>query len=127
MLTFTTIALQNLLEHRIPTKDSSSTLKPTNHGHDKEEDEQLKPTKRLNHIYISPAPYTTPEPTPILDYPASSSPFVFNRKGRGGGKSANRRIDGFEVQSCGNGEDELVESGLFDGGGESENCMVAEV
>ncbi|KAF5809942.1 hypothetical protein HanRHA438_Chr04g0173341 [Helianthus annuus] len=132
MPTFTTIALQNLLEHRIPTKDSSSTLKPTNHEEDKEEEEeeQLKPTKRLNHIYISPALYTTPKPTPILDYPASGSvspsPYVFNRKGRGGGKSANRRIDGFEVQSRGNGEDEVVESGLFNGGGESGNCLVAE-
>ncbi|MFS7909476.1 hypothetical protein Hanom_Chr01g00095041 [Helianthus anomalus] len=63
MPTFTIIALQNLLEHRIPTKDSLSTLKLTNHEHDKEEDEQLTLTKRLNHIHISPALYTTPKPT----------------------------------------------------------------
>ncbi|KAK9054813.1 hypothetical protein SSX86_025892 [Deinandra increscens subsp. villosa] len=136
MPTFTTIALQNLLEHRIPSKDSStlhnSESSSTNKPPDHEEDEKSKARKRLNHIYISPALYTTPEPTPILDYSASGSvspsPYVFNRKGRGGGNSANRRIDGFEVQSCvevGSGEGDLVESGLFGGGG-NDNCVVVE-
>ncbi|KAL4556379.1 hypothetical protein LXL04_039030 [Taraxacum kok-saghyz] len=145
MPTFTTIALQNLLEHRNPSSNSS-TLKnqqpPTNNpeylqNHEEQNEEaKLKERKRLNHIYISPALYTTPEPTPILDYSSSgsvsSSPYVFNRKGRGGGNSANRRVDGFEVQGSGaqsggnevetllDGEDELVESSLI-GGGRNEN------
>ncbi|XP_076944610.1 uncharacterized protein LOC143615355 [Bidens hawaiensis] len=107
MPTFTTIALQNLLEHRIPT----TNLKPPNHQQ-QEPDDELKPAKRLNQIYISPALYTTPEPTSISsDYPATPSPYVFNRKGRGGGKSANRRIDGFEV----GGQDQLLE-----------NCVVGQ-
>ncbi|XP_076911557.1 uncharacterized protein LOC143569565 [Bidens hawaiensis] len=110
MPTFTTIALQNLLEHRIPTTPN----------HPQQPDE-LKPAKKVNHIYISPALYTTPEPTSISDYPAtgsvSPSPYVFNRKGRGGGKSANRRIDGFEVR----GQDELVENcEVLEGEGEGE-------
>ncbi|KAI3810605.1 hypothetical protein L1987_20226 [Smallanthus sonchifolius] len=108
MPTFTTIALQNLLEHRIPANKQEE---------ENDEEEKSKARKRLNHIYISPALYTTPQPTPILDYSSSGSvspsPYVFNRKGRGGGKSANRRIDGFEVQT----REELVESSLFGGGG----------
>ncbi|KAI3810622.1 hypothetical protein L1987_20243 [Smallanthus sonchifolius] len=89
--------------------------------------EKSKARKRLNHIYISPALYTTPQPTPIFYYSSSGSvspsPYVFNRKGRGGGKSANRRIDGFEVQT----REELVESSLFGGGGgEIEIRLVVE-
>ncbi|KVI11161.1 uncharacterized protein LOC112508135 [Cynara cardunculus var. scolymus] len=146
MPTFTTIALENLLEHRNSGKNSSTLKNPqpsTNENDEATEEKRAKTSKRLNHIYISPALYTTPEPTPILDYSSSgslsSSPYVFNRKGRGGGKSANRRVDGFEVegngsQSVGNGgevlqggEEELVESSLF-GGGENENgnFMVVE-
>ncbi|KAI3676108.1 hypothetical protein L1987_85707 [Smallanthus sonchifolius] len=117
MPTFTTIALQNLLEHRIPATKQEE-------GNDAEE--KSKARKRLNHIYISPALYTTPQPTPILDYSSSGSvspsPYVFNRKGRGGGKSANRRIDGFEVQTC----EELAESSLFGGEGEIESRLVVE-
>ncbi|CAH1444141.1 unnamed protein product [Lactuca virosa] len=150
MPTFTTIALENLLEHRNPSTNSStlksqqpSTNKPNylqNHveqNDEAKEEEKFKARKRLNHIYISPALYTTPEPTPILDYSSSgsvsSSPYVFNRKGRGGGNSANRRVDGFEVQGSGaqsvgneaetllDGKDELVESSLIGGGGENGN------
>ncbi|XP_071698717.1 uncharacterized protein [Rutidosis leptorrhynchoides] len=144
MPTFTTIALENLLEHRNSTKNSnsisnSSTLNFSNHKEqvleeeeeeEEEEDElRLKEKKRLNHIYISPALYATPEPTPILDYNSSSgsvspSPYVFNRKGRGGGggKSVNRRVDGFEVES-GGGEVEN-EICLAVGGGRNENFFV---
>lgn len=142
MPTFTTIALENLLEYRKNSNSDSnlstlkntqsSTNKPYHHPNQEEEehhhdDEKLKVKNRLNHIYISPALYTTPEPTPILDYSSSgsvsSSPYVFNRKGRGGGgKSVNRRIDGFEVQesetqSPGNGQDQL----FVGGGGEGED------
>lgn len=147
MPTFTTIALENLLEHRNSGKNSSTLKNPqpsTNENDEVTEEKRAKTSKRLNHIYISPALYTTPEPTPILDYSSSgslsSSPYVFNRKGRGGGKSANRRIDGFEVEGSGSqsggnggealpgGDEELVESSLFGGGGEgeNENCMVVE-
>ncbi|KAL8205953.1 hypothetical protein R6Q57_009504 [Mikania cordata] len=109
MPTFTSIALQNLLEHRVPSNTSTSNLKETS--------DDSKARRRLNHIYISPALYTTPEPTPILDHGSvSPSPYVFNRKGRGGGNSANRRIDGFEVQSS-VGEHQLVQG---------ENCLADE-
>lgn len=149
MPTFTTIALENLLEHRNSGKNSSTLKNPqpsTNQNDEATEEERAKTSKRLNHIYISPALYTTPEPTPILDYSSSgslsSSPYVFNRKGRGGGKSANRRIDGFEVEGSGSGsgsqlvgnggealqggEEELVESSFFGGGEENENCKAVE-
>lgn len=141
MPTFTTIALENLLQH---PKNSSTLKNPqpkfvANHDEAKKEEEESNARKRLNHVYISPALYTTPEPTPILDYSSSGSvspsPYVFNRKGRGGGgKSANQRIDGFEVQGSGNqmvgnsseafqiGEDDEV----FGGGGRVENRLVVE-
>ncbi|KAI3770724.1 hypothetical protein L6452_01866 [Arctium lappa] len=128
MPTFTTIALENLLEHRNSGKNSS-TLKNPQPSTTNENNDEAKTSKRLNHIYISPALYTTPDPTPILDYSSSgslsSSPYVFNRKGRGGRKSANRRIDGFELQSpsqsaaAGNGEEEEFCS-FFGGEGEGE-------
>ncbi|XP_071725487.1 uncharacterized protein [Rutidosis leptorrhynchoides] len=141
MPTFTTIALENLLEHRNSIKNSnSSTLKTpsyvSNHEEQlqQEEDEmKLKENKRLNHIYISPALYTTPEPTPILDYNSSSgsvspSPYVFNRKGRGGGggsgRSVNRRIDGFEVELGGDVGGGESGNCLVVAGGETENCFV---
>nr|XP_043621035.1 lateral signaling target protein 2 homolog [Erigeron canadensis] len=116
MPTFTTIALENLLQHRNPTKNPSTLKTPSpipplekSSESDSKKDEQKKEKNKLNHIYISPALYTTPEPTPILletSFPASSvspSPYVFNRKGRGARSgtesvsSVNKRIDGFEV------------------------------
>lgn len=127
MPTFTTIALENLLEHRKPDSNSStfkhplpSITKPTNDLNQNQEFQNSR--KPLNHVFISPSLYTTPEPTPILDYSSSgsvsSSPYVFNRKGRGGGGGGvGRKIDGFEVENRDGNEKDLVV-----GGGESENC-----
>nr|GEX01009.1 uncharacterized protein [Tanacetum cinerariifolium] len=129
MPTFTTIALENLLEHRKPDSNSStfkhplpSLTKPTNDLTQNEQD-FTKSRNPLNHVFISPSLYTTPEPTPILDYSSSgsvsSSPYVFNRKGRGGGGvgSVNRKIDGFQVENRDGNENDLVV-----GGGQNENC-----
>lgn len=125
MPTFTTIALENLLEYRnSSSKISNSSTLNLNLNHTQQQQHEEK--KRLNHIYISPALYTTPEPTPILDYSSSGStspsPYVFNRKGRGGGKSANRRIDGFEVQSIDGGN----EVTLLDAEVQSDNLLVID-
>lgn len=149
MPTFTTIALETLLEPRT-TRNSSTLKKQQQQSHDdssnnntqKEQDDGelekkiIKP-RPPNHVFISPALYATPEPTPILDSSTlsgsiSPSPYVFNRKGRGGGRlaSVNRRIDGFEIddqdqdqdqqqKSCDSdqigGEDEVVDDNFVDG------------
>ncbi|CAL5389427.1 unnamed protein product [Camellia sinensis] len=59
--------------------------------------EEKKRTQTPNHIYISPALYTTPAPAPIPDssFPRSPSPYVVNHKRRGGDAVA-RRAGGFD-------------------------------
>lgn len=122
MPTFTTIALENLLEPRIrdtykspfgfenfPTKpqpyySSSNNNKSTGnggayYGARREEVDDSKPPS-ANHIYISPALYITPEPAPIPEVssgPLSPSPYVVNHKRRGGERHVNWKIDGFQV------------------------------
>ncbi|GKC86031.1 hypothetical protein Tco_1141748 [Tanacetum coccineum] len=118
MPTFTTIALENLLEHRKPDSNSSTFKKPTTQN----EQDFTKSRNPLNHVFISPSLYTTPEPTPIFDYSSSgsvsSSPYVFNRKGRGGGGGGvGRKINGFEVENRDGNENDLVV-----GGGQNEIC-----
>lgn len=131
MPTFSAIALENLLEPRVP----GSCKKPlTLNPPVPEVTVPLDVPAAPRHIYISPALYTTPEPAPIpdnLSEPLSPSPYVVNHKRRGGGAGAvgNRRINGFEFveaeQSKEGGvdehKDEVVEENfgddkLFEGG-----------
>ncbi|GFP95046.1 hypothetical protein PHJA_001649000 [Phtheirospermum japonicum] len=81
MPTFTTIALENLLEPRVrdsqkkPFHGDSEDTYPRNGG--------------PRHLYISPGLYATPEQSPIPDHsspdPSSPSPYVVNLKRRRGG------------------------------------------
>lgn len=130
MPTFTTIALESLLEPKIRDSYKTSTKSVRDFSsNDKkkkeleEEEQQLKLKKKApvrNRVNISPALYITPEPTPILHSEVDSlspSPYVVNRKGRGG-KSVNRRVDGFEVEE-GKKRDGEEERDLNGGGGKS--------
>ncbi|KAL6531501.1 hypothetical protein OROMI_027864 [Orobanche minor] len=80
MPTFTSIALENLLEPRV--RDSQK--KPF-HG-DTEDSDRRNGGPR--HLYISPGLYATPEQSPIPDHsspdPPSPSPYVVNLKRRRG-------------------------------------------
>lgn len=90
MPTFTSIALESLIEPRF--RDSYKTsIKSANKTVDNDDkieikDEEKKKPSR-NRVNISPALYITPEPTPIVYSSSDSlspSPYVANRKGRGG-------------------------------------------
>ena len=89
MPTFTSIALESLIEPRFRDsyKDSAKkTVKSVKDDDDKEVREEVKKPSR-NRVNISPALYITPEPTPIVyssSESVSPSPYVANRKGRGG-------------------------------------------
>ncbi|XP_068648812.1 uncharacterized protein [Aristolochia californica] len=81
MPTFTTVALERLLQPvGRDSHDSSSPLKLFN----AQNSSNCASPKRSSHIYFSPALYTTPDPTPVADYPASvsPSPYVYNCKRR---------------------------------------------
>lgn len=94
MPTFTSIALETLIEPRFRDsyRDSAkkSVKKRVNNDVDDDdkgirEEEVKKPSR--NRVNISPALYITPEPTPIVYSSSESlspSPYVANRKGRGG-------------------------------------------
>lgn len=90
MPTFTSIALESLIEPRFRDsfRDSAKkSVKSVKDDDDKEirEEETRKPSR--NRVNISPALYITPEPTPIVYSSSESlspSPYVANRKGRGG-------------------------------------------
>ncbi|CAH9136470.1 unnamed protein product [Cuscuta epithymum] len=127
MPTFTSIALENLLEprlrdsHQKPLSSEQITISPrgTNGGTAKDEAglEGAENTKHqpLNHYCISPALYITSDPTPIPDASSGSvspSPYVANRKRRSGGNMANRKIDEFDDSERKEGEkdDEQNES-----------------
>ena len=125
MPTFTTVALETLLEPRF--RDSyKHNLKQQQQQ--QQQQQSLNPNPRPptanHHIYISPALYTTPEPTPVTPDCSSDalspSPYVFNRKGRGG-KVASRRVDGVEVRG---GEAESVSKDGFGGELEGEEVVV---
>nr|GMC51469.1 Dual specificity protein kinase [Ipomoea batatas] len=115
MPTFTSIALENLLEPRVrdsykkPLDSNQIATTLSNRGEEEERvdgAENAKP-QAPNHIYISPALYITPEPAPIPDTLSASispSPYVANRKRRSGGGLASRKIDGFEVSGRKGGE-----------------------
>ncbi|KAK6121291.1 hypothetical protein DH2020_044994 [Rehmannia glutinosa] len=100
MPTFTTIALENLLEPRV--RDS---VKKPFHGDLEDTDPRNEGTR---HLYISPALYATPEQAPIPDHsspdPSSPSPYVVNLKRRRGG---NERRGGVPELPSGNEADEL--------------------
>ncbi|KAI3448403.1 hypothetical protein Pfo_005068 [Paulownia fortunei] len=100
MPTFTTIALENLLEPGV--RDS---LKKPIHG-DPEDPNPRNGGPR--HLYISPALYATPEQAPISEYsspdPLSPSPYVVNHKRRRGG---NGRRSGVPELPSGNEADGL--------------------
>lgn len=95
MPTFTSIALESLLEPRFRDsyRDSAKLSVKKRHDDvddvdddDKEVSEEVKKPSR-NRVNISPALYITPEPTPIVYSSSESlspSPYVANRKGRGG-------------------------------------------
>lgn len=129
MPTFTSIALENLLEPRVrdsykkPLDSNQITATLSNRGVGRyggtEEEERVDGAENTkpqapNHIYISPALYITPEPAPIpdtLSVSISPSPYVANRKRRSGGDFASRKIDGFEVSERKGGEQEGKKSG----------------
>ncbi|KAK6121252.1 hypothetical protein DH2020_045026 [Rehmannia glutinosa] len=101
MPTFTTIALENLLEPRV--RDS---VKKPFHGDLEDPDPRNEGTR---HLYISPALYATPEQAPIPDHsspdPSSPSPYAVNLKRRRGGNE--RRGGGVPELPSGNEADEL--------------------
>ncbi|VFQ60653.1 unnamed protein product [Cuscuta campestris] len=136
MPTFTTIALENLLEPRVRDsckspldfeKSAARHLKVSRSsdgsridcnggvrdGARREGVDDLNPPS-ANHIYISPALYITPEPAPIPEVSAgtlSPSPYVVNHKRRGREHVANRKIDGFSVpegKECGETENDAA-------------------
>lgn len=86
MPTFSTMALENLLEPRV--RDSYTKPPLSNRAIQGREISLSEPSPAPRHIYISPALYTTPEQAPIPDTasePLSPSPYVVNHKRRGGG------------------------------------------
>ncbi|KAL8155714.1 hypothetical protein AgCh_000932 [Apium graveolens] len=93
MPTFTSIALESLIEPRFRDSYKDSAKKTVKSVMDIEDDddkevreEEVKKPSR-NRVNISPALYITPEPTPIVyssSESVSPSPYVANRKGRGG-------------------------------------------
>jgi hypothetical protein len=118
MPTFTRIALQNLHE---PQFSTSSNLKhQTSEFVDVTdvETQQPNPTSlSRGRVYI-PALYTTPEPTPVSGSSVDSltpSPYVFNRKGRGG-KGSSRVDDDRKTKAGENGDngETRVEQGVYD-------------
>lgn len=130
MPTFTTVALETLLEPRF--RDSyKHNLKQQQQQQQQQScnpnpNPNPRPPTTNHHIYISPALYTTPEPTPVTPDSSSDShspsPYVFNRKGRGG-KVAGHRVDGVEVRS---GEDESGSKDGFEGELEVEEEVVED-
>ncbi|KAL3814586.1 hypothetical protein ACJIZ3_015854 [Penstemon smallii] len=83
MPTFTTVALENLLEPTVRIslkKNLNSVVGPANELPDPNLDSNPR------HLYISPALYVTPEQAPIAEYsspdPLSPSPYVVNHKRR---------------------------------------------
>ncbi|XP_031496843.1 uncharacterized protein LOC116262003 [Nymphaea colorata] len=88
MPTFSTIALENLLEPDVTRPTKQKDLKPMFQIRRQPEKETQKSAgyrvKRPQHVYFCPALYTTPEPTPIPDPPSSfsPSPYVINYKRR---------------------------------------------
>ncbi|KAG9460043.1 hypothetical protein H6P81_004551 [Aristolochia fimbriata] len=83
MPTFTAAALERLIDPgdttTSHTKTKSSSLKQlkTQNGNN------VPIPGKSSRLYFSPALYTTPDPTPVPDFPASSpSPYVYNRKRR---------------------------------------------
>ncbi|KAL7124963.1 hypothetical protein ABFS83_14G084000 [Erythranthe nasuta] len=82
MPTFTTIALENLLEPRV----RHSSKKQLFHG----DSEDLNPRNEgTRHLYISPALYATPDQAPLPEFsspdPVLPSPYLVNLKRRRGG------------------------------------------
>ncbi|KAL7205593.1 hypothetical protein ACSBR2_018514 [Camellia fascicularis] len=139
MPSISTLAWETLLEPRVRdsfknTLNSQQQIPKSSIVVDDEDEEEKKNKKRTqtpNHIYISPALYTTPAPAPIPDssFPLSPSPYVVNHKRRGGDAVA-RRAGGFdetpqlksppdgETHSNSNGDvvavvEEVVDDGVF--------------
>ncbi|CAN6467503.1 unnamed protein product [Victoria cruziana] len=88
MPTFSTIALENLLEPDVTRPPKQKYLKPMSQIRRQPQKETQKSggyrVKRPQHVYFCPALYTTPEPTRIPDPPSSfsPSPYVINYKRR---------------------------------------------
>ncbi|KAL7235553.1 hypothetical protein ACSBR1_018947 [Camellia fascicularis] len=139
MPSISTLAWETLLEPRVRdsfknTLNSQQQIPKSSIVVDDEDEEEKKNKKRTqtpNHIYISPALYTTPAPAPIPDssFPLSPSPYVVNHKRRGGDAVA-RRARGFDetpqlksppdgdTHSNSNGDvvavaEEVVDDGVF--------------
>ncbi|KAL9141075.1 hypothetical protein ABFS82_14G079100 [Erythranthe guttata] len=118
MPTFTTIALENLLEPRV----RHSSKKQLFHG----DSEDLNPRNEgSRHLYISPALYATPDQAPLPEFsspdPVLPSPYLVNLKRRRGG---NQRSGAPELP------EEVLENfaieefvGEDDGGGEEEGFL----
>ncbi|XP_047314443.1 probable splicing factor, arginine/serine-rich 4 [Impatiens glandulifera] len=82
MPSFTKVVWETLLEPVV--QDSHKCFFKSDVVAGNEEREDVRLTK---HIYISPALYATPQPTPIPDCtsePSSPSPYIVNHKRRGG-------------------------------------------
>ncbi|OIS97410.1 PREDICTED: uncharacterized protein LOC109232876 [Nicotiana attenuata] len=139
MPTYTAIALENLLEPRVRKSYGKQQL----NDEKKEEEKVLEniepPPAPVNHIYISPALYITPEQAPIPETSSGSlspSPYVVNHKRRGGGGEAsfaNRKLEDKldEVEQVKERndldlkleEDELAEDNLFEAEDEDEGFL----
>ncbi|XP_031255026.1 uncharacterized protein LOC116113029 [Pistacia vera] len=117
MPTFTAIAFDRLIEPResksvdmpVPNSKPPFKSKPAPHPNSKLERRNSTPVvigRKDNRPPITPALYTTPEPTPLPDSPTSfsPSPYIVNHKRRGP-----RLVKSFsqaDVALCGKPEDE---------------------
>lgn len=119
MPTFTTVALERLLEPTV--RDSSPcTSKLVLESNKSEEAAAVivkRERERTPHIYISPPLYTTPKPNPILEsYPTSvsPSPYVVNRKRR---EVPHNHLGGFHLKGKSQEEVGVLDSAAAGGHG----------
>lgn len=103
MPTFTSIALESLIEPRFRGSYKNSVKNSVKSVTKCEDDDSEEETRRpsRNRVNISPALYITPEPTPIVYSSSDSlspSPYVANRKGRGGLRRRSEVVRSEEVE-----------------------------